>query len=48
MIHGAAVCGFLDNILGYGHAFILSETATAESILKGIDESKVLKKIENV
>jgi len=41
MIHGAAVCGFLDNICGFGHAFVLSETATAESILKGIHQSKV-------
>lgn len=42
MIHGGAVCGFLENIMGYGHEFILSETVTAESILKGIHESKVI------
>lgn len=41
LIHGSGVCGMIDNILGYGHQFLLSETATAHSILQGIHASKV-------
>ena len=44
LIHCSGVCGMLDNMLGYGHQFVLSETATAHSILYGIHSSKVGKK----
>jgi len=44
LIHCSGVCGMLDNMLDYGHQFVLSETATAHSILYGIHSSKVGKK----
>ncbi len=41
MIHCTGIIGIVKNVLEYGHQFIMSETATGESILKGIHESKV-------
>lgn len=41
LIHCSGVCAMLDNMMGHGHQFVLSETASAHSILQGIHSSKV-------
>lgn len=42
MIHGSGIAGIVANILSHGHQFMMSITATGESILRGIDQSKVI------
>lgn len=41
MVQGSGIVRTVANILVNGHQFIMSENATAESILQGIHKSKV-------
>ena len=41
MVQGSGIVRTVANIFVNGHQFIMSETATGESILQGIHESKV-------